>query len=89
MEERSIQFLAQEISEKEGIYSQYDELVNTLREINAKARHNKKFSFAKELFLQDVPERRAWLGNQIHDTMMKKGDIDLMGKLNELVLIFC
>lgn len=50
MEERSIQFLAQEISEKEGIYSQYDELVNTLREINAKARHNKNLVLLKNYF---------------------------------------
>ena len=92
MEESSVQFLAQEISEKEGIEiisSQYDELVDTLREINAKAGlYEKDFNFAKELFLQDLPERRDWLEDLIHDKMMERGDIDLMGMLNELILKF-
>lgn len=92
MEESSVQFLTQEISQKEGIEiisSQYDDLVDTLREINAKAElYKKDFDFAKELFLQDLPERRDWLENLIHDKMMKKEDIDLMMAINELILKF-
>ncbi len=92
IEESSVQLLTQEISNIEGIEiigSEYDEMVNSLREINRIAKlYDTDYEFAKELFLIDLPSRRDWLEDLIHDKMMLTGDIDSMMKTNELISKF-
>ena len=73
IEEASVQFMTQEISKKEGIEiieSQYDEMVDALRELG---RHIGKFKndydFAKTLIEKPLKERLAWLEENVYGTM--------------------
>lgn len=92
IEESSVQFLTQEISNIEDIEiieSAYDEMVDSLREINKIAKlYETDYEFAKELFVKELPDRRDWLEDLVHDKMMSIGDIGSMIKINELISKF-
>ena len=89
IEEAAVQFLAQEISNRENIeiiQSQYDEMVATLREINQIAKiSGSDYEFAVELIETPVPERLAWIEQKIFAIMMKGGTVEEYERLTELL----
>lgn len=89
MEESTVQLLAQEISNKEKIEiieSQYDEMVEALRNINQIAKIDENdYEFAVKLIETPVPERLSWLEQKIFDIMMKGGTVEEYERLTELI----
>lgn len=89
MEEATVQLAAQEISKIEGIpiiESQYDELADGLRQINADLHlKTSDLEFAKTLLEMPVIDRLNWLDEQISDKMLRGGTIQEFQTLSELI----
>lgn len=75
IEEASVQFMAQEISKMEGIEiikSQYDEMVDALKQIGRRIDIDKAdYDFAKFMVETPVPERLDWLSENLYDILGK------------------
>lgn len=75
IEEASVQLMAQEISIKEGIEiieSDYDEIVNALREIGRYiGLFDTDYEFAKTIIEKNVPERLNWLSDKLYAKLGK------------------
>lgn len=89
IEEASVQFMAQEISKREGIeiiVSQYDDMVEALRQIgNRIGVFGDSYSFAKTLIEMPVTERIGWLENNLYDIMRIDATIDEYEKMTSLL----
>lgn len=88
-EEVSIQFLAQELSEKKGIeilIGGYENNINCLREINKiTSLYDTNFELAIELFKQQTTHRYSWLESKIYDKMIAEGSIEKMERVMKLL----
>lgn len=88
-EEVSVQFLAQELSEKKGIeilIGGYEKNIECLREINeASSLYETNFEFAIELFKQQTIRRYEWLEAKIYDKMIADGNIEKMERVMKLL----
>ena len=75
IEEASVQFMAQEISEAEGIEtikSQYDEIVDALRQIGQRIGiYRTDYDFAKFMIETPVTERLDWLSEKLYTILGK------------------
>ncbi|OUQ56224.1 hypothetical protein B5E58_11150 [Tyzzerella sp. An114] len=89
IEEATIQFLCQEISNKENIEiisSQYDDYVNSLRKLNKLLKiFDNDTDFAVYLINIDVDKRLDWIENKINDKIYLDGTIEESMELNELL----
>lgn len=89
IEEATVQFMAQEISKKEGIEiieSGYDDMVDSLRKLKSKLKIDKTdYDFAKELIEMPVAERLDWLEEKAYNIMQDGGTIEEYQELNELI----
>lgn len=89
IEEATVQFMAQEISKKEGIEiieSGYDDMVDSLRKLKSKLKIDKTdYDFAKELIEMPVAERLDWLEEKAYNIMQDGGTIEEYQEINELI----
>ena len=91
IEEATVQFMTQEISKKEKIEiieSQYDEIVNALREIGRHiGAYKTDYDFAKVMIEMPVSERLNWLSNSLYGTMSINQNLTIEDymKLSELL----
>lgn len=89
IEEASVQFIAQEISMREGIEiiaSQYDDMVEALRQIgNRIGVFDDGYTFAKALIEMPVTERMGWLETSLYDIMRIDATIDDYEKMTSLL----
>lgn len=89
VEEAAVQFLTQEISRAEGleiIESQYDGMVDALRNINEKVQiSGNDMDFAIKLFQVDVTERLNWLESKVYEKVMESGTIAEYEEFAELL----
>lgn len=89
IEEASVQFMTQEICNKESIEvmeSVYDDMVKSIKELNHLSNlYENDYDFALDLFNVELPDRIDWLEAKIYDTQKKEETIEDMVKFNELM----
>lgn len=89
IEEATVQLATQEICAKEGmqnIKSQYDEMVTCLREVNRRLElFDSDYDFAVKLVGIPVAERIDWMREQMLDIMFKKGTLQDIQEIDELL----
>lgn len=87
IEEATVQYLTQEVSKIEDIIiieSGYDDMVDSLREINKLIGGYSDLQFAQKLMQIDTPDRLDYLENYVYN-YLKDVDIDTAIRINELM----
>ena len=88
IEEASVEYLNQLISEREGVTSvpsAYGDDVEKLRKIyKILGEYDEELDFALDLFNQNMPERIEWLINKVNNRILNSTNLDEIEELNSL-----